>query len=441
MKIKLKTKKLAIIIAIVCAVVILLSLIFVPMLKTNTAALKSRNFKITTDMMSYLVKEELDNYIDYHTSSVGDNYLDIVKLDKDKNLRNQKSVYGGSWFDYFYDLASKRAKEILLTCEEAKKSNISLTDDEKKEIKELASEIKGVDISKSNLKKILEYEKLSQKYKNHLQSSITEAEYEKYYNNNRNKFDCVDYKRVIVNINVDQNVTNSDAIESLTKAALKKVEALKDAISKEGFDVAVSKYLKEIGSQETIEDLTFVSQRYVKDVQYSEWAFAAERKVGDIVSFEGKNQYSIYYLAKTPYPYDYTLNDGVIAYGKYDLSKPTAMTELRIKLDELKNDKDLMKFIDKNGFKALDSSKLYKSDLPDIVMKWFYDENRKSGEIQTCEYGKYVYIMKYNGVGESYFKTELTTYYMQELYDAKLKELSKEINLKASDNFKFLILR
>ena len=107
----------------------------------------------------------------------------------------------------------------------------------------------------------------------------------------------------------------------------------------------------------------------------------------------------------------------------------------------MNSDEDLIKFISENEFKTLDSSKLYKGDLPQPVSDWFYSQDRNSGDLQVCAYGKYLYIMKYSGVGESYFKTELMSQCKEFAYDAKLEELSKEINLKVSNIFKFLILR
>ena len=433
MKITFRTKKLAIIIAIISAVVILLSFIFVPMLKNNTVALESQNFKITADMMSYLVNEELNNYIDYHTASVGDNYLDIVKLDKDKNLKKQKSVYGGSWFDYFYKLAEKRAKEILLVCEDAKNLNINLNDAEQKEIDSLIKKtnISDLDISKKNLKTILQYLKIAEKHRNNFISSLDEADYEKYYQQNRNEFDCVDYKCIVVSADIEQNKTNGQSVDDLVEAASKRAEKLKEEIVKEGFDKPVNRYLKEIKSQQTIEDLTFTSQRYIKGMQYTEWAFDEQRKAGDVIVFSGTYQFSIYYLEKTPYPYDYQLNDGIIAYGDYDASNPRFQTELKEKIEsQVKNDADLVKFISDNKFKQLTSVDMYKENLPSHVSQWFYSVDKKVGDLEVCIYGKSIYIMKYNGPGISYFTDTLNSKCQEDSYKSKIDELSKIIKVK-----------
>lgn len=429
MKTFIKSKKFIVGISIVTALIILM-LIFLPIIKSNYVTLKVEDIKINNDMMSYLVNDELNDYIEYHTNSVGDNYLNTVGLNKDKNLRKQKSVYGGSWYEYFYELAEKRAKEILLVCKAASKSNIGLNKNEQKEIDTLISEfeIGKLKISENNLRTIITYEKIAEKYKNKFLSTLKDSDYDSYYNDNRKDFDCIDYKCVVVEVDVEQNVTENQSIEDLTSKASKRVDKLKEDIINEGFDKPVSEYLNEIGSEQKLEDLTFTSQRYISGVQFVEWAFDEQRKAGDVVVFAGNYQFSIYYLEKTPYPYDYNLVDGIVAYGDYDSSNPRAITELKEKLEEkVQNDSDLMKFISDNNFKTMN---LYKEDLPSHVCQWFYSVDKKVGDIEVCIYGENIYIMKYNGQGDSYFKESLKSKCQEYKYDLHIEELSKTITIK-----------
>lgn len=419
---------------------IVATLFISPLLNSNITFLKTENFSFTADMMSYLMKSEMDEYIEYHKSNISENYLETVSLNPQKNLRNQKSVYGGTWFDYFYSLALEEAKTILVSCEAAHNEKILLNNEDENNIDTALSKINSedYDISQKNLKKFLRYKAISDKYKYDFKSKLSDSDYEQYYKKNRKEFDCVDYKRVVVYANID----NNEDIEEATLAASKKAEELLTEIMAEGFDAPVKRHLDKIDSKDTIEDLTFEAQRYLESTQFNDWAFDSERKTGDAVIFPGKYQFSIYYLARPSYPYDYTLSKGTIVFGKYDSSNPRVLTELKNKLEtQVENDQDLEVFSADNGFKNIASSDLYKDDLPEPVCEWLYSKNRKTGDMDVCTYGKNIYIMRYSEQGESYFKSKLAKECQEYEYNKIINEFISETNLKVQENFKFLLLR
>ena len=81
-------RKFIIILALSLCVLLILTVAFTsPLLKSNVTILKTENYSVTSDMMSYLIKCEMNEYIEYHTLNVGENYLETVSLNPQKNLR------------------------------------------------------------------------------------------------------------------------------------------------------------------------------------------------------------------------------------------------------------------------------------------------------------------------------------------------------------------
>ena len=152
----------------------------------NRSVLKFENFSITSDMMSYLIKREAEEYIDYHKKTLGSNFSNVVKLSLDKNLKRQKSPYNKSWYDYFYEIAYEKSKELISINEEVLKQKITFSEDinafVEKESKSLTKKYK---VSSSDLKQIIRLQKNAEEYKKLFEQNCSEETYNKYYENNR----------------------------------------------------------------------------------------------------------------------------------------------------------------------------------------------------------------------------------------------------------------
>ncbi len=405
----------AIFLIILCAVIFMSGLI-----ANNTNAIKSENYAVKNSMIGYLIINEKEKYITDKKASLGEKYEDLIGLESNDNLRKKKSPYGDTWFNYFYDIVVKDAENMLLYCEAANKAGIKLDDKELKEIDDVLNNtnVSKQKISKSNFKKLLEIEKLSQKYIDNVIENKDQEEYKDYYNKNHNYYDCVDYKFITV--------------------PKEKAEKLSEDIKNNGFDSVVTNYLKENKSSSTLEECTVIGGAYDSS-EFTEWAFSDDRKIGDLTVLEKGEDSTVYYITKTAYPFDYELVSGQIAvinrdnkdYNFKDLS-----TEFKA---NVKSDVDFIKFANENKFTVKNNGTIYKEGQPDDVLMWFYDSKRKVGDTAAFEYGRYAYILRFKNHEGSYYKEILDKSYKENIKTEELEKLSKEFDLKKSTIYKFTI--
>ena len=436
------TKKTKTAIAVILAALIVLAAIFFILKSSlNPDVVKSDNYGLNADMIEYLISDELDSQIKYYENDLGQNYLDAVSLDAEKSLKSQYSPYGESWFDYFYGIATDKAKGIILACELAKKANISLTEEEKTDCDNLAkSTSQKSGINRNTLKKLFEYEAIAEKYKDSYCSELDDSDYKEYYGKNSNNYNCVDYKCVTVQVDVDQSLNGGKSIEELTEKAKKRADRLLEDIRAKGFGAPVKEYLKESGSSEKLKDLTFSSQKYIEDNPFLQWAFSGERKAGDTVVLEGKHSFSVYLLEKTPYPYDYVMTGGAVAVKRYGGGKTNSLGALKRKINESgKSENDFDKFTTENGFEMFKSGMLAKDGLPQPVSDWMYSAERKAGDRGICIFGKKVYATRYSGETCSYFDYILKEDCRKALYDAMLKKASGSVDISVKNVYKIFI--
>ena len=130
-------------IAVALILVASMALIFIQssgILLRAPSAFSSENYTINGAMMQYLFKTQ---YNDFYSSYY--QYMNYFTLNLSKPLREQKfgtnsfqsmilGEFDGTWFDYFWDLAEKQARQTLIYCEAAKKAGLELTKEELDEI-------------------------------------------------------------------------------------------------------------------------------------------------------------------------------------------------------------------------------------------------------------------------------------------------------------------
>lgn len=437
----MKKKKILLVTILIVAFLIIAS-VFLPLRKISARAviMKTDNFSITADMMSYLMQNEIDEYIGYYKSNVGDDFMKSVGLSTKKSLRRQKSPYGNSWFEYFYDCAYQKAKEILLINEEILKREFAIPNYVYSSANETVKSINtdNYNISLKNLNEIVLLQNKSAEYKKQYQEKYSENDYRKYYISNRKKFDCVDYKRIVVELALDEGQESSKIeMDKVMDSTKKRADELLQAIKTQGFDNAVQEYLKNVNSQKEISDFSVIAERYKKNVQFSEWAFDESRKVGDTVMFSGKDQFSIYYLTKTMYPYDYIIKDVQIYETKGNY---TVFSDLKSKWSKYENSKTgFSRFADDNGLKGYKSFPYLKEDLPNILLNWIYSNDRKSGDFEICDYGDSIFVMRFEGEAESYFSYCVRDAFLTYEYDKYLKSISEQYEIKERKFFNCLL--
>lgn len=122
--------------------VLVLSVCVVSILSANgifkryTYPLKSDNYKISANMMSYFYKNQVNDFNTNYSS-----YASYLGVDTSADLKTQpfsdtaKQILGSSfegetWHDYFVQLATNHGKQVLMLCEEARVRGLELEEDD-----------------------------------------------------------------------------------------------------------------------------------------------------------------------------------------------------------------------------------------------------------------------------------------------------------------------
>lgn len=190
-------------------------------------AFKTENFEINGAMMQYIFATQY--------STLSSNYQTQLKnmgLDTSKSLREQQytakdstlitSLYGddvklsGTWFDVFWEITMKYAKQTLAYCEAAKASGITLTAEEKASIdknidaiatmatlygfpntKSYINAMYGSSVTKADIRDVMELSMLSDKYyqaeTKKILEGITDEQVKKFFEENKSDYLFADY--------------------------------------------------------------------------------------------------------------------------------------------------------------------------------------------------------------------------------------------------------
>jgi len=236
--------------------------------------LRSENFKISGNMMSYYFYASYQSFQEEYSD-----YMDYFSLDTSAPLKDQ--VYGdtaaggyetsflgafeGTWHDYFMNTASQQAKQILIYCEYAHENNISLEEEDTASIdvtlqalssvaeqgnyttNAYISQLYGSGVKAKDVRKAMELSALAQKAMTAIQdkvlSEITDADIVAKYESSVKEFNVVDYSYYTLTVNytdVAKEVLGDDHTDAeLTENADKVLEAYTTKINeaKELFDV------------------------------------------------------------------------------------------------------------------------------------------------------------------------------------------------------------
>lgn len=254
-------------IAIAITVVILASVVLSVLVSSGVpnrlrTAMKSENFTINANMMSYYFFTTYQNFATEYSSS-----LSSFGLDTSKSLKDQTYTENQTWFDFFVEQTKAQTKSMMIYLEEANARGITLTDEEKAEIKASLdstasamsayyysanayfSDAYGKGVSKSDVLKAMEYSSLASKamtaVSEELEAAVTETVITDSYNKDPKKYNVIDY--TYYTFKVDYEATAKEALNAAdttdltTKLAdeankAKALEAYKAAIAKANAD-------------------------------------------------------------------------------------------------------------------------------------------------------------------------------------------------------------
>ena len=319
------------VIAIVCTVLVVAllgSLVAYSSLVTsgyflrNTVVATTENYEVDNAVFSYFFHkyyQEFNNTYGYY-----------FPINTSVSLKGQTcTLYsdGSTWFDFFAANAKSTLSNTLAFCEEANARGITLTEEDYKDIDEAIASIKtaakqagvttsyythvmfGSGVNQKDVRRALELSVLASKCNQAIIDSYnyTEADFNKYIEENPDALVYAEYAAF--------DMSTSDTLEDDVKTAemlQSYLDRFAQVTTKEEFEAVAFDYLRNVTylddekvTDDAIrEEVSALSTKstYVKDDATAEWAFADDRKAGDVFTeiSEDKTTYSAYMLLATP---------------------------------------------------------------------------------------------------------------------------------------------
>ena len=246
--------------------------------KTVSIAMKSENFEVSQNMMTYYFVNTYSNFLDIYGDyasmlSLGSASVPFTELrdiqfggteeNPNSNDRLFFGAFEGTWFDYFMTQTYDSVKTMLIYCEEAKARGLELNAEEKQAVNETADNILrdykmqyygtedipdsyitegmyGKGITKSDMADAIALSELSEKCKDTIRAEIeaeaTDDKITEIYNNSKKQYDVVSYytytlstsfEKVAREILGTSEVTTVEEYEAVARGFLEKTEALK----------------------------------------------------------------------------------------------------------------------------------------------------------------------------------------------------------------------
>lgn len=308
------------VVALVVGVVAVYNVIDSGLVQRNQVAMKSDNYEVSSAMMSYYL-----NTLYQSTSST----YSSLGLDTSKNLSSQAYPGGGTWYDFYLDMAKSNVRQLLVLCEAAKADkNFKLDENDEhsadatlKEIETMAKlygvtldyylEVTyGKGVNEKVFKQCYELSEIASHYSEYMTESyeFKEADWDKYYEDNKDEFNKVNYYSY--EFDVDDHVAKG-ATDDDKKAVAARLDTYATELAKvtsaDEFKAYVENYLKtDLYKDKTEEDLKkdkidiaeIVADCYTEGATNSsesdlnKWLFDKETKANTAKIIKDKDGYS-----------------------------------------------------------------------------------------------------------------------------------------------------
>ena len=301
-----KAKKVLATVSIILVAVIVLGVVGVysifssGSIERNTVAAKTEHFTVTTAMMNYLYQTSYQNLV-----SNSGSYLELMGLDTEKPLDEQKYTTDKTWHDYMVDTTRSQLTEALVLCEAAVANGVELDDADKADIQETLDTFEG--FAKTNsvsleyyvkaifgssvnpgvIRSSLEILKLAEKYQEILTDSYKyeKADWDKYYNENTDDFLKIDYLTFTFEAEVEDDKKNDKETDVVTDEHGHSADAhthakggasdVAEAAETTGADDKAKEpaieatYAAELAATKTAEEFNAYVENYLRNVKYA----------------------------------------------------------------------------------------------------------------------------------------------------------------------------
>lgn len=416
----------------------------------NVIAMSSDNYSVDNAMLTYFIYNDYYYYVNYY----GDN-ASYYGIDEDLELSEQyyNESSGITWLDYCTDEAITNLKSMLLLCEDAKANNFTLTDEENAEISKMLETVTpssyGRGVNLEDIRKSLEISYLASNYQDSLKAgiSISDQEIESYYNENAKDYQTCQYISYTVHYADEADEDNAEITEEEAAAY---TDILKACKTEKEFKNAVSDYLKETDNditdekiKEAIDAIAVKKLTYTAEEDLSEWAFGADRKIGDTMSVleEDDECYTVYMLTALPERNeDNVINVRHILFDfdNYETeaeAKAAAEKVLKEYQDGEQTEDRFAELATKYNEDPGSSSTggLYegvtRGQMVATFNDWCFDETRKSGDVDIVKTEFGYHIMYFVNKGEAEYKSDIRATLETEEYNEIFEEIKNRITV------------
>lgn len=420
----------------------------------NMIAFESDNYEINNCMMTYYYFSDF-----YNTYNQYGSYFSAMGLDPHTSMKTQSYDEESSWFDYFINNSANTASGYLLYAEAARENNFKLdnldelVDKQITNLKDTATELEldfdkyltnifGAGIKESDIRDALELQIYASEYYEAVEddyaASLTDEDYEKYYKDNTNSLNKVDYRSYTISANVAEDASEEDKNAAYAEAKAEAELLKKEAATVEGFTAWVSANLTEKnGDLETPlkeEEIKEKAEAVTEAAAYAEgdfstWAFDAARAAGDVTLIDdGAGNYTVYRLEKTAYRVEDETKD--VRHILITADTYGSDAEAKAKADEILA---TYKAGDKtaDAFDALaeefneDSGSLYENvaqgQMVEAFDSWIFDEKRVAGDTDVVKTDYGYHVMYFVGDGQAQWQVDAYSA-MLESYISELVE-------------------
>lgn len=433
---------------------------YVPgIVQKNMTAAESDNNKITSPMLAFFFNNTYRNFVSQYSS-----YLQYTGLDVTKDLRDQTTTEGQTWFDYFMSQTQATVKRYMVLSEAAK------TDDKFDMDKEIAQEVDetiasmkeeaaknnvsfeyylkalyGTGLNEKTVRKCMVLSETATHYAQELAArcSFTEDDWNKYYEENKDTFRKVDFLSYTFSVTataVKDDATDDEKAEAAAKdqAEAERLHTLADGLaataSKEEFSAYVENYLRndkyagmdEAALEEQKVDIdSLVSGCLKTGTTYSEsdvnkWLFDDARKGYETYTESKDTSFTVYMILPAE---GSDIGSACLYRDTYALKNfryiPALISELKTDDAAKTYAENVMKEYEDNatedGFAKLAAADKYgdgtyegglvengdKGLLCDEVDEWLNDSARKAGDCEMIHNAeKGYYVVYYVGDGQ-----------------------------------------
>lgn len=452
--------------------------------------------EIDNGMIAYFMYSQYQSFVNENYY-----YLNYYQLTPGVSLK-QQTVVGSqqTWFAFFLNAAESQIDELVALASAAEKAGMSLGEKELNELEESMAELRTYakkngyksltkyfsntyvnGLTEASVMKCMKLQKLAGMYYDKLLESYKyeDADFEKYLEENPDKFMKFDYMYYQFKAVTDKNATDDQKKEAYDKvkadaelfkntfgenadrfgdgiveqeklAAAAKNPSTSDtpsssaqtttALTTSGADTTVGSdglTAEEKERKEILDKFTIEGDYYDKDDDFFVWAFEEGRAVGDVtIVYDDDNlTCTVYFLTKTAYKDEYNTQDVrhilflTSTYGTKEEAKKKAEEVLALynageKTPEAFAQLALEYTDDGNGEKGGLYENVLKGQMVTEFEDWIYDEKREAGEVEivfTKDYG--YHIMYYVGEGQTAWKVTADNYLKNDAYTADIKSL------------------